>query len=160
MRIFFGALAAMAGCLFCTGIPAAAQTVRPMLALQDAIRMAASAASKASAMQRAVSIVVVNREGRVILAQRMDGASFVSLKVAEGKAITAAAVGVPTRMLEQQVDGGKPASLSVPDVVMVTGGLPIASASAVIGGIGVSGGAPDEDETIAQAGLSGGSKAD
>ena len=96
MRIFFVALAAMAGCLFCTGIPAAAQTVRPMLALQDAIRMAASAASKASAMQRAVSIVVVNREGRVILAQRMDGASFVSLKVAEGKAITAAAVGVPT----------------------------------------------------------------
>lgn len=98
-----------------------------------------------------MAIVIVNREGRVILAQRMDGASFVSLDVAQGKAATAAALGVPTRLLEQQLRTGDVSALSVSGVIPIAGGVPLIVGGETIGAVGVSGGLPADDEAVAMA---------
>lgn len=124
-----------------------------MLRLADAQAMAERAQRAAADKGLNVSVVIVNREGRVILSHRMDGSSFLNLSLAEAKAATAAAIGAPTAMLEQAVDAGKPSLLSVPGATMVGGGLPVMAGEWITGGVGVSGGSPQDDEKIAQAAL-------
>lgn len=134
------------------GLPAsAAAPAGPVLTLRDAVAMAQGATAAAERGGHAVSIVIVNREGRVILSQRMDGASFKSLEVAEGKAATAAALGVPTRLLEEALAKGDQSVLSVPGVIAIAGGVPVTVDGRAIAAIGVSGGAPADDEAVAGA---------
>ena len=134
-------------------VPAAAAPAEPsdqaMLRLADAQSIATRALQAATEKQMNVAIVIVNREGRVILAQRMDDASFMNMALAEAKAATAAAAGVQTSLLEDAVDQGKPSLLSVPGSAMIGGGVPIMRADRIVGGIGVSGGSPKDDESIA-----------
>ncbi len=129
---------------------AQAQTASP-LGLDEALKMGGEALKLAKARGRPVSVVIVNREGRVITAMRMDGASFVSLDVATAKATTAAAVGAPTEALESAIDAGKTSLLSVPGLSLITGGLPVLRNGQVVAGVGVSGGSQEDDRTIAQA---------
>lgn len=130
---------------------APASPASAVLRLDEARKVADTLLDLATQKGRNVSIVIVNREGRVILSQRMDEASFVSLQLAEGKAVTAAALGAPTKLLEQQVDGGKTSNLSAPGLVMIAGGVPITKAGKVVAAIGVSGAASDEDDMMATA---------
>lgn len=134
-------------------LPAAAAPAEPsaqvMLRLADAQSIAARAQTAAVEKQMNVAIVIVNREGRVILAQRMDDASFMNLALAEAKAATAAATGVQTSLLEDAVDQGKSSLLSVPGAAMIGGGVPIVRADTIVGAIGVSGGSPKDDESVA-----------
>lgn len=139
------------------GIPSVAMAADPpgeaVLRLADARQMADRALQAAAGMHLDVSVVIVNREGRVILSCRMDGSSIVNFDLAERKAATAAALGAPTSVLEQAVDGGKLSLLSVPGVTAVGGGVPVQRGDRVIGGVGVSGGTPQDDEKIAKAAL-------
>jgi len=135
-------------------MPAGAQSaVKPdaTIQLDDAISIAGKAREIAAKKKLAIAIVIVNREGRVILSQRMDNASFVSLELAEAKARTAAALGIPTRYLEQQVDAGKPSVLSAPGVVMIAGGVPLMASDRIIAGVGISGSSSADDDAIASA---------
>jgi uncharacterized protein GlcG (DUF336 family) len=129
--------------------PAGGATLR----LADAKAMADRAQRAATSKGLNVAVVIVNREGRVILSQRMDGSSFLNLSFAEAKASTSAATGAPTSILEKLVDGGKHTLLSVPGVALVGGGVPITRADQIIGGIGVSGGSAEDDEGIAKSAL-------
>lgn len=92
----------------------------PMLRLVDAQAMAVRAERAAAEKGLNVSVVIVNREGRVILSHRMDGSSFPNLALAESKAATAAAIGAPSALLEQAVDAGKPSLLSVPGAAFLS----------------------------------------
>ncbi|NIJ38402.1 uncharacterized protein GlcG (DUF336 family) [Sphingopyxis panaciterrae] len=151
-------IAAIAASLFVA--PAFAEPASDaMVGLADAQQIAQRAQRAATEKGLNMSIVVVNREGRVILSYRMDGSSFINLALAEKKAATAAAIGAPTSLLEQAADAGKPSLLSVPGAALVGGGLPVMRADKVIGGIGVSGGSPQDDENVAKAGLDGGAVA-
>ncbi len=124
----------------------------PILTLAEAKAVAGRAERAAAEKKLHVAIVIVNREGRVILLERMDGVSFVNLALAEKKAVTAAATGVPTSILEKATDGGKPSFLSVPEISVIGGGVPLLRGERVIGGIGISGGTTEDDEKIAAAG--------
>jgi glc operon protein GlcG len=138
-------------------VPAAAAPAAPpddaILRLGDAQSIAARAQHAATEKQMNVAIVIVNREGRVIVAQRMDDASFMNMALAEAKAATAAATGVQTSLLEAAVDQGKPSLLSVPGAAMIGGGVPIVRADRIVGAIGVSGGSPKDDESVATSSL-------
>jgi len=124
----------------------------PMLTLAEAKAAAARAERAAAEKKLEVAIVIVNREGRVILSERMDGVSFVNLALAEKKAVTAAAAGVPSSVLEKATDSGKPSFLSVPEISVIGGAVPLLRGERVIGGIGISGGTTEDDEKIAAAG--------
>jgi len=151
-------LAAVAAGLFVS--PAASALADPggnvMVRLADAQQMADRAQRAAAEKGLNVSVVIVNREGRVVLSHRMDGSSFLNLSLAEKKAATAAAIGAPTSILEQAVDAGKASLLSVPGAAMVGGGVPIMRGDTIVGGVGVSGGSAQDDEGIAKSALDAG----
>ena len=87
---------------------------------------------------------------------RADRAFAASVEIARDKAWTAAVFGLSTDALGAAV--AQPEALRDgiarrPGVVLFGGGLPIIEAGLVIGGIGVSGGAEDDDRAGARAGL-------
>jgi glc operon protein GlcG len=135
-------------------VPASAQdkAVAPF-GFEDALKIGNEGVKAAKARGRPFAIVVVNREGRVLVAMRMDGASFTNLEVAQAKATTSAATGVPTSAIEQGVDGGKHSLLTVPNLMAIGGGMPVMRGGQVVAGVGVSGGSPQDDQAVAEAGI-------
>lgn len=103
-----------------------------------------------------VAVVVVDRFGQPLVVLRDRYAGLGAISTATGKAWTAVNFGRDTSELAKAVhDGQLSAGLaSLPNVVMLVGGLVIQSGGSVIGGVGVAG-APggDKDEACAKAGL-------
>lgn len=121
----------------------------------EAARLAMSA-SEAQAQRNGwrVVIAVVDDGGHAILLQRLDGAQTSSIDAALQKARAAVAWKRPSRMLEESVNGGRFAFLSITQgMAVLQGGVPIEIDGQVIGAIGVSGVKAVDDEIVAQAGV-------
>jgi len=103
-----------------------------------------------------ISVAVVDRSGlpQVLLRDRFAGAH--SLTVAIDKAWSAASFKVPTSVLADETQAGKPLSglRGHPRVLAVAGGQPIEASGSLLGAIGVSG-APggESDDACALAGV-------
>lgn len=121
----------------------------------EAARVAMSACEKeATGGGWRVVIAVVDDGGHAILVQRLDGAQTSSIDTAVGKARAAVAWKRPTRLLEESVNGGRTAFLSIADgMALLQGGVPIEIEGQVIGAIGVSGVKASDDELVALAGV-------
>ena len=92
---------------------------------------------------------VVDSAGHVIASQRMDGAALGALRLAVGKAYTAALWGMRTGdFTESTQPGGADWGWNTTDprVVVYAGGIPLLVDGQLVGGLGASGGAADEDE--------------
>ncbi len=120
----------------------------------EAARVAMAACEKAAAAGGfRVVIAVVDEGGHAILLQRLDGAQWSSIDTALGKARAAVAWKRPTRLLEESINGGRTAFLSIGQgMALLQGGVPIEIDGQVIGAIGVSGVKATDDESIALAG--------
>ena len=132
----------------------------PVISLDLARKMAAGCEAKAKEMNWKMNISVVDSGANPIFFEKMDGAYLGSGEIALHKAQTSARFPRPTRGIEQlaygkDLKGGMVPGLAlVPGIVAFAGGLPIMTEDKVhIGGIGVSGGTSDQDETCAQAGI-------
>ena len=99
-----------------------------------------------------MSIAITDDAGILILLERLDNGRFHTPEIATAKARTSAISRTPTSTLQEQVKTN-PAYLTFPGRVPLQGGLPILHEGAVVGAIGVSGGKPEEDEAVCQAGL-------
>ena len=103
-----------------------------------------------------VAVSVIDRFGAPLVLLRDRYAGLAAPATATGKAWTAVNFGRSTGDLVKAVrDGQLSAGLaSLPNVVMLAGGLPIEAGGALLGGVGVAG-APggDKDEACARAGL-------
>lgn len=101
-----------------------------------------------------VVIAIVDDGGHAILLHRLDGAQISSIDTAVGKARAAVAWKRPTRLLEESVNNGRYAFLSITQgMAVLQGGVPIEVDGAVVGAIGVSGVKASDDEIIALAGV-------
>jgi glc operon protein GlcG len=121
----------------------------------EAARLA-MAACEAHANQNGwkVVIAVVDEGGHAILVQRLDGAQWSSIDTAVGKARAAVAWKRPTRLLEESINNGRTAFLSISQgMALLQGGVPVEIDAQVIGAIGVSGVKASDDEAIALAGV-------
>jgi uncharacterized protein GlcG (DUF336 family) len=117
----------------------------------------AAAALRAEEMGLRINVAVVDAGGNLAAFLRMPGAFLHSIDIAIDKAYTAAGFGLPTRAWTEAlathsaaVREGLPRRARM---VCFAGGLPMRHEGRLIGGIGVSGGSEDEDETCARAGL-------
>lgn len=122
----------------------------------EAARVAMSA-SEAEALRGGwrVVIAVVDDGGHPVLLQRLDGAQWSSIETAVAKAKAAVAWKRPTRLLEEAVNQGRFAFLSITQgMALLQGGVPIEIEGQVVGAVGVSGVKAADDELIAQAGVS------
>ena len=117
----------------------------------------ALAASIAHAKDLGLSVcgAVVDSAGQLLAYGRMDGASLVSAQAAQDKAWTALAFGVATDELWSAIQASSDQIQTVAAIdraIVVAGGLPLLVGECLAGGIGVSGGTPDQDRAIADTG--------
>lgn len=116
----------------------------------------ALAASEAEAVKNGwrVVIAIVDEGGHAMLLARLDGAQWSSISTAVEKARAATAWKRPTRLLEESVNNGRTAFLSISQgMALLQGGVPIELDGVVIGAVGVSGVKASDDEIVALAGV-------
>ena len=98
------------------------------------------------------SIAVVDNGGNLIYLEKLDGTFAAAAEVSIKKANTAAIFKAPSSKLENAINGGRQALITVGHTFL-QGGIPIMFEGQVIGAIGVSGSASaQQDEDIAIAG--------
>jgi glc operon protein GlcG len=121
----------------------------------EAARVALSAAeTEAQRNQWRVVIAVVDDGGHPIVVARLDGAQWSSIETAVEKARAAVAWKRPSRLLEESVNNGRTAFLSIAQgMAILQGGVPIEIEGAIVGAVGVSGVKASDDEVIALAGV-------
>jgi len=101
-----------------------------------------------------VVIAVVDEGGHPIMVHRLDGAQWSSIQTAIEKARAATAWKRPSRLLEESVNNGRFAFLSIAQgMAVLQGGVPLEIDGQVLGAIGVSGVKASDDEVIALAGI-------
>jgi glc operon protein GlcG len=101
-----------------------------------------------------VVIAVVDDGGHPIMVHRIDGAQTSSIDTAVGKARAAVAWKRPTRLLEESINNGRYAFLSISQgMALLQGGVPLEIDGQVLGAVGVSGVKASDDELVALAGV-------
>jgi uncharacterized protein GlcG (DUF336 family) len=126
------------------------------VAFGDARALADDARARALDLGKALSIAVVDYGGFVVLIERMDGARPMTPDIALSKAYSAAVMQRPTAMLEKWRDSDpvfftQVGRMGQRPIVATKGGFTLKRDGAILGGFGISGGSPDEDEQICQA---------
>ena len=124
------------------------------LTLQAARVMMAACEAEAVRNNWRVVVAVVDDGGHTILLERLDGAQTSSVETAVEKARAAVAWKRPTRLLEEAVNNGRTAFLSITQgMAVLQGGVPIEIDGAIVGAVGVSGVKASDDELVALAGV-------
>ena len=125
------------------------------LSLEMAKKMAMAAEKMAIEKRIKIVIAIMDEHGNLKFYQRMDGNNFVSVRMAQLKALTSASIPISTKALAQRNEGiPNGPYLGVPGIVLLEGGLPIITQKGQhIGSIGISGATPELDGICAQAAL-------
>ena len=122
-----------------------------VLTLDEARALTAAARSAATEIGVPMSFAVMDPGGHLVLLERMDGALWVTADVAQGKAWTSAAYGVPS---QAQKDKMTPMPVFATAITAMThgrftpqtGAVPVYRDGVLLGGLGGSGGTGDQDE--------------
>ena len=128
---------------------------KPYLSLENA-RFIISACCKHANKKNypLVAVAVCDDGGHIIAMERAPDVPPVSANIAINKARTAALGRRDSRIYEEQINNGRQALLSAPDIAgLMTGGVPIIFENTCIGAVGVSNLKPDQDEEVAKSGL-------
>jgi len=117
--------------------------------LELALELLARARAEAEGRSLALATCVVDAGGHVIASQRMDGAALGAMRLAVGKAYTSVLWGVPSgSFMASTQPGGEDWGWNATDerIVVYAGGVPLYDGGQLVGGIGASGGAAEQDE--------------
>jgi uncharacterized protein GlcG (DUF336 family) len=125
------------------------------LPFEEARTLAGDARARALKLGKALSIAVVDYGGFMVLIERMDGARPMTPDIALSKAYSAAVMQRPTAMLEgwrnsDPVFFTQVGRMGQHPIVATKGGYTLKRDGAILGGIGISGGSPDEDQQICE----------
>ncbi|MFC3884004.1 heme-binding protein [Bacillus songklensis] len=118
--------------------------------------MIQKAKEKANELKITVNIAIVDDGGHLVAFSRMDHAPLLSIEIAQNKAYSAIAFGIPTHEWYPLIENSpalKTGIVHTSRLVVFGGGYPILSDGKVIGGIGVSGGSEEEDKLCCEAAL-------
>ena len=132
---------------------AAQLATKQTLTLEVAKQMAAAAAQHAAKNKWTMVIAIVDDGGNLMYLEKMDETQIGSIEVAQAKARTAIRYKRPTKALEDAVAGGRQVVMTLPGATPVEGGMPITVDGKIIGAIGLSGMASNQDGECAKAAL-------
>lgn len=121
----------------------------------EAEKIMAVAEREALRLGKGLSIAVVDSGGFLVSVQRFDGARPMTPLIAISKAYTSAVMQRPSGMLKgwsssDPVFFSKVGDMGQFPIVATGGGVTLKLAGEFVGGVGVSGGTPQEDEALAQ----------
>jgi uncharacterized protein GlcG (DUF336 family) len=127
------------------------------ISLDQANKIIAAARKRAQKIKVPMNIAVVDEGNNLVAFAHMDGAWLGSINIAQNKAFTARAFDMSTKAL---------GAASLPDgplfgihasnhgqIIIFAGGIPLVRDGRVVGAIGVSGGAVEQDQDVAEAGV-------
>jgi uncharacterized protein GlcG (DUF336 family) len=127
----------------------------PPITLDAAKKAMAAAEAEAKKNNWPVVISIIDSGGHLVALHRIDNTQLGSIEIATGKAMTALKLRRPTKALQDAIAGGG-AGLRMlaiyPGVTPLEGGMLIVADGKIIGAIGVSGVASDQDAVVAKAG--------
>jgi len=123
--------------------------------LAEARGLVDAANAAAAAIGKVISVAVVDAGGYLVTLDRMDGARPLTPSIALAKAYTAAVMQRPSAMLRgwsesDPVFFSQVARMGHQPVVATPGGYTLKRDGVFLGGIGVSGGSPAEDQQICE----------
>ena len=124
---------------------------KPALTLSVAKDIVQAAEKKALANHWAMVIAVLDDGANLLYLERMDNAPIGSLEVAQKKARSSVIFKSPTKDFADGLAKGATALLKL-DVLPFEGGIPLVIDGKIVGAIGVSGGAAEQDGQVAKAG--------
>lgn len=129
----------------------------PKLTLDDARIVMDASERKARELGVDMDIAITDDGGHLLMFHRMDNGRISSIDIAISKAFTAAAARKSTREYARTSGPGGPSfGIHVSNqgrFMVFAGGLPVFIEGEIVGGVGCSSGAPDQDEVVAQAGI-------
>ena len=128
------------------------------LSLDEARKAADASLDKAATVGVRITVAVVDASGHLVQLSRMDGAPALSPELAEAKASGAAVLARPGDVLAENYEKrpgffAAASAMSRRPLVPGLGSVLIKRSDQVVGAIGVSGGRPEQDLEIANAGL-------
>lgn len=143
-----------AGLLIAGAASAQAPQYGSNITLEQAKKAMASAEAYAIKSNWPVAIAIVDTAGHLVLYQRLDNTQTASVQVAIDKGVSAAIYRRPTKAFQDGLakggEGWRLANLR--GASMLDGGLPVVIGGKIVGGIGVSGVAGNQDAEVAKAG--------
>jgi len=130
---------------------------RPELSAAAAMNVLLAARAKAAEIGVPVVLSVVDDGGNLKAFLRMDETPLGAVQWSIDKALTAASFRTPTHVLDaamQELPSSVLGSfLAQPHATLAPAGFPLAIGDVVVGAIGASGGNPQQDQTVAEAGV-------
>ncbi len=127
------------------------------LTLATARTLIAAAEKRAEEIGQPMNIAVVDAGGQLIAHVRMDGAWMGSVDISIKKAWTSRAFDIQTKDLGDNSQPGQQFygidASNGGKVMIFAGGIPLSSDGVVVGGLGVSGGSGEQDQSVAEAGV-------
>ncbi len=135
--------------------PSTIPSYGPPITLEQAKRVMTAAEAEAAKQGWPMVIAIVDNSGLLVMLTRHDQAQKGSVVIAQKKAETSAQFRRATKVFQDLVAGGGAGlrMLTMPNVIALEGGVPIVQDGKVIGAIGVSGMASDQDAQVAMAGI-------
>ena len=128
------------------------------LTLSEAEAILAGALQRGEQLGKAFSVAVVDAGGHLISVKRSDGARALTPSIAIAKAYSAAIMERPTNMLHDWAQSNPAffaqlSQMASHPIVATEGGVTIRRDGEFLGGLGVSGGTPAEDQQACEEAL-------
>jgi glc operon protein GlcG len=125
------------------------------IGLEQAKKVVAGAEAEAIKNKWTMVITVLDSGGHVVMLERMDGTQLGSIEAARDKAYSAVLYRRPTKVFQDLVGQGGPnlRLLRLSGANPLEGGIPILVDGKIVGAIGVSGAASEQDAQVAKAGV-------
>lgn len=127
------------------------------ITLEEAQRVIQAALEKAQEIGQPMNVAVVDNGRELKAFSRMEDAWLGSISISIDKAFTSASFLMPTQDLAPMTQPGEPLygleTTNGGRIINFAGGIPLMRGDDVAGAIGVSGGTPDQDHEVAEAGL-------
>ena len=124
------------------------------ISLETAKKIASSAVAEASKNNWTQAVAITDVGGELVYFEKMNGTMTGSVRVALGKARSAALFKRPTKAFQDFLAAGGTGLfiLGLEGAVPIDGGLPLLKDGKIVGAIGVSGGTAQQDGVAAKAG--------
>ena len=128
-----------------------------MVTLDQTRKIIDAAEQKAQEIGQPMNVAVLDAGRNLKAFARMENAWLGSIDIAIDKAFTSVSLELPTQDLAEQAQPGQPLfgihTTNGGRVVIFAGGIPLVQDGEVVGAVGVSGGTPDQDHEVAEAGV-------
>lgn len=129
-------------------LPTAQLTLRAALAMAEQVR------AKAATLNKHVAVAVVDASGQTLRLIRDDGVGPHNTEAARRKAYTALSTKTTTLLLSRNARTNPDTQNlnTLPELLLLSGGVPLRYHGQVIGGVGVAGGgSPENDDLLGHA---------